>query len=165
MDALAVISEVIAEHHTVRENLKRAGDRLSDIEAIFALNKTYSGWTQSSVSALADEFVNTRQAVVMLDEGMKAHFAYEESALPPIFGEVLMNAIISEHKVFNRQLALARQLLGDIRLEGMPQPEMLSLKVRVQQTINGIIQVISEHANHEEVILGIIEKSLVGNTE
>jgi len=162
-DALAVITRVISEHHNIRGHVKLAGDTVSDIEAIFTLRKAYSGWTQSSTQALVEKLNQIQQAVSSLEEGLKNHFTFEEAALPPFLGEFLMKALRQEHQEISRQIGKAKTRLVGTKLEGLSQQELLSRKSEIQQMVNHLSQTVEEHAGHEEIILGMVEKAVASN--
>jgi hypothetical protein len=159
-DALAVITRVISEHHAIREHIKLAGDTINDIEAIITIQRAYAEWSQSSIAALAEKQSRMQQAISFLEQGLKNHFAFEERALPPLFGNLLMKAILHEHHEILRKIESAKTILSDIKLEGLEQRELLSKKSQIQETISSICQAIEEHAHHEEIVLTMMKKVL-----
>ena len=162
-DTLRVIEEAIAEHHSIRENLKHAGESVTDIEALFALHKAIAGWSQSSVRELKDKQGQLFKAIASLEQGLKRHFGFEEKELPPLLGEVLMKTIVSEHGEITGLIAKAKASLAGGVPEGLSQPEMLTRKAKIQANIHQIIEAVEEHAKHEEVILMMIKKALEGS--
>jgi len=159
-DTLRVIEKAIEEHHRIRENLKHAGDSVTDIEALFALNKEYARWSQSSVKELKDKQGQLLKAVSTLEQGLTRHFGFEEKALPPLLGEVLMRTITQEHVEIAGLLDKAKASLRDSALEGLDQRELLTRKAEIQANIHYIVEAVEEHARHEETILGMIKKAL-----
>lgn len=164
-DASAIVTKIISEHHAIRGHIKLAGDTVNDIEALFALQTTESGWSQTSITALIKEQDHLLQAVTSLEEGMQNHFRFEEEALPPLFGELLTKAILHEHHKISAQIRSIKTTLANIRLEGLDQRELLSNKSVVQQDINSLSQTIERHAQHEEVILSMMKQALEENSE
>ena len=81
-----------------------------------------------------------QQAINFLEEGLKNHFAFEEKAFPPLFGKLLMKALIFEHHEIGRQIDNARTMLASIKLEGLRQSELLSKKLLIQQSISTLGQ-------------------------
>jgi hypothetical protein len=162
-DNLAVVTRVILEHHAIREHVKLAGDTVNDIEALFALQKTQSGWSQTSIVALTEKQDQLLQAISFLEQGLKNHFGFEEEALLPLLGELLPKAILHEHDQISRQINSAKTTLTSMKLEGLEQYELLSKKSVIQQDINNLRQAVEEHARHEEVILNMIKKALEEN--
>ena len=114
-DALAVIKRVIAEHHIIREHVKLAGDTVNDVEALFTLNKAQSGWSRAPVATLIEKQSQMQQAISFLEQGLKNHFAFEEEALPPLFGELLMKGILYAHRVIKSQIETAKATLASIK--------------------------------------------------
>ncbi len=164
-DALAIVTRVISEHHTMRKHTKLAGDTVSDIEALFALQGAQSGWSQTSIAALIEKRDQLLQTISFMEEGLKNHFDFEEKALPPLFGKLLMNAILHEHRKISGQVASAKTTLASIEVERLDERDLLSKKSAIQQSINSLHQTVEEHAQHEEVILTMIRKALEQNRE
>jgi hemerythrin len=159
-DALNIINKVIAEHYNIKENLKLTGESVTDIEALFSLRKAYSGWSQSTIQELTDKQKHLMQAISALEQGLKRHFSFEEKSLPPLFGETLMKALLYEHREIARQIENVKKILSEFTAHGKNQQELLSKKSEIQETISHLLQMIEEHANHEEIILKMIKKSL-----
>jgi hypothetical protein len=160
---LAVITRAISEHHAIRGHIKLAGDTVNDIEALFTLKRTQSGWSQTSVTNLIEKQNQLLQTISFLEEGLNNHFGFEEEALPPLFGELLMKAILYEHNEISGQIESAKATLSNIKLEGLEQRELLSQKSEVQRIINRLCQAVEEHAQHEETILKMMKKPLEEN--
>ena len=163
-DALAVITRAISEHHAIRKHVKLAGDTVNDIEAFFTLQRTQSGWSQTSITALIEKQNQLLQTISFLEQGLKNHFGFEEEALPPLFGELLMKAILHEHRGISGQIESAKTTLANIKLEGLDQRELLSKRSVIQQNINNLRQTVEEHAQHEEIVLKMMKKALEENT-
>ena len=163
-DVLAVITRVISEHHAISKHVKLAGDTVNDIEAFFTLQRTQSGWSQTSITALIEKQNQLLQTISFLEQGLKNHFGFEEEALPPLFGELLMKAILHEHRGISGQIESAKTTLANIKLEGLDQRELLSKRSVIQQNINNLRQTVEEHAQHEEIVLKMMKKALEENT-
>lgn len=159
-DALAVISRAISEHRAIREHVKLAGDTVNDIEALLTLQRAQAGWTQSSIEALTVKQNQMQQALSFLEEGLKNHFAFEEKAFPPLFGNLLMSAILQEHHEISRQIESAKTTLANMKLEGLEHRELLLKKSQIQEMIGDICQAVEEHAHHEEIVLNMMKKVL-----
>ena len=138
LDALAAIIKAISEHHALRKHVRLAGDVVTDIEALFTLQKAYSEWTQSPTQALIAKQNQLQEVLILLEQGLKTHFAFEEEALSPLFGELLMRAIMVEHRSIARQIEDAKVMLASTKLEGLRQPELLLRKSEIRHTISSI---------------------------
>jgi hypothetical protein len=160
MNASNIIDKIIEEHHKIRDNIKMAGDSLNDVEASFTLSKAYSTWTQSSADELMTKKDRLIQALSALEHGLNAHFGYEEKYLPPLFGELLMKALLHEHNEVRRQIEGARKSVSEIEINAGDSQQNLSRKTAVQEDINHLLQAVEEHAGHEEVVLLMIRGGL-----
>jgi len=159
-DNLKIVNRAIEEHHTIRGNVKLVGDSVSDLEALFSLQKARPDWILSSTEALSEKQDNLRQTISTLDEGLKNHFSFEEKLLPPLFGEFLMQALILEHREIKKRIDETKSLVTSTRLEGLNRRELLSQKAQIQQKVEGILQLVEEHAGREETILKMLKKAL-----
>jgi hypothetical protein len=164
-DALATITKIISEHHAIRGHIKLLGDTVNDIEALFALQRTQSGRGQTSMNALVEKRDGLLQTVSFLEEGLRNHFDFEEKALPPLVGELLMKAILHEHHRISGQLGGAKTILAGVEVGQLDERELLSRKSAIQQSMDSLRQTVEEHARHEEVILAMIRNALAQNTE
>ncbi|MFC2022988.1 hemerythrin domain-containing protein [Chloroflexota bacterium] len=159
-DNLAIINRVIEEHHTVRGNIKLAGETVNDLEAMARARSSHADWSQSSVQDLAEHNERLQQAVSYLADGLQNHFSFEEQSLPPLLGKPLMAAFVLEHGEIREKLAAVKSKVAGSRIEGLGQPEMLAAKSNIQQLVTGLSHMIEEHAGREEVILGMVKRAL-----
>lgn len=162
-DALTVITRVISEHHAIREHAKLAGDTVNDIEALVTLQRANALWSQSSIETLIEKQDQMQKAISFLEQGLKNHFTFEEKTLHPLFGDLLMKAILHEHHEISKQIDSAKTTLSNIKLEGLEQRELLSKKSQIQGPITNLNHVVEEHTQHEETILNMMKKALEGN--
>ncbi|MBI4304204.1 MAG: hemerythrin domain-containing protein [Chloroflexi bacterium] len=159
-DYLAIVLRVIEEHHTIRGNIKLVGDSVNDLEAMFNLQNVYASWTQSSIDALAQKRDKLLQTFSVLDAGLRRHFFYEEKYLPPIFGEILIKALIMDHHEILRKIDEANVMTSGTSFEGLAQEELLAKKTQFQQALIGICKLNEDHLSREEVILGMTKRAL-----
>ena len=155
-DALEVITSVISEHCSIRE-------QINDVDALFTVQRTQyqTAWSASSVNELIKNREQLIQTVNTLEDGLKNHFSYEEKVLPLVLGELIMKNILQEHPKILEQIENARAIL--ISLEGLDQDELLSKGTVLQQSINTLSQTIENHAHHEDTILNNMKKCLEEN--
>jgi hypothetical protein len=159
-DNLKIVNKAIEEHHAIRGHVKLVGDSVSDLEALFALQKARPDWILSAPEALAEKQDRLQQTISALDEGLKNHFSFEEKVFPPLFGELLMRALLLEHQGIKKQIDEAKSLVAKTKLEGLSQKELLSKKSQIQQKVENILQLVEEHAVREETILKMLKKAL-----
>ncbi len=160
MDNLAIINRIIEDHQIIRKHIKLVGEAVSDKESLNALNEVRSGWIPGRLDILVEKQNKLQRTVMLLSEGLKNHFSYEEQYLPPIFGEFLMQALLLEHSGIKQEIEQAKQTLAELKVEGLSREEILTTELRIQQMVGSMSQVIEEHAVREEVILGMLQKSL-----
>ena len=159
-DKLDLIKAVIDQHRAIREHASSVGAITSDQDALTALEKARSDWTPGRFESLAEKRNKMRQLLIQLDEGIHRHFDFEEGALPPLLGDLLMRALRLEHTEIERGIAEAGTMLTDMPPEGSNREELLASESRIQQRIGVVLQLIEEHATREETILDMIQKAL-----
>ena len=159
-DNLTIVNRALEEHHTIRGHVKLVGDSISDLEALFSLQKARPVWILGSIEALTEKQDKLQQTISTLDEGLKNHFNFEEKVLPPLFGKFLMQALILDHREIKKRIDEIKSLLDTSNLEGLSQKELLSRKTRIQQKVEDILQLVEEHAGKEETILKMLQKAL-----
>ncbi len=159
-DQLSIINHIILEHQKFREYVKVMGDSVTDREALASLQKARTDWVPGRLDILAETKEKLEQATAHLETGLKLHFDYEEEALPPMFGELFMQALILEHQQIMRKIADARTMIIKIKLEGLSREEVLAKESDIQQTINALGTAVEEHASREEVMLDMLQRSL-----
>jgi hypothetical protein len=71
-----------------------------------------------------------------------------------------MKALLREHREVSQQLQDVKGMLSGSRLEGMDQRDLLAKRAVIQQDITDLGQAIEEHAQHEEVILNMLKRTL-----
>jgi hypothetical protein len=156
---------VFAEHSLVKQNIRLVGDSVNDVEALFGLERTYSGLTQTSLEELPHRQERLELALSLLREGLANHFAFEENALPPLFGEVLMDALVLEHHTIRKAIDKAQDIVHDSLVDRLDQEGKLAWKSVLQKVINGLTQEIHSHAADEETVLKMLKKSLQSGKE
>jgi hemerythrin len=158
-DNLALVERLIADHNTIRGHVKLAGDTVNDFEAIASARQTYAGWSQASVASLEEGRKRLQQALSALSEGLANHFASEEEVLPALFGKALMGALLIEHAELRQSIAEAARKVA-LTMEGLGQPELLARKTEIQHMMDGLCRTVEDHASREDMILGMLKKSL-----
>ncbi len=156
---LATIDLLIDEHRAVLYGLKLAGERVSDLEALFNLQTVYSEWTRSSVDSLAEKQKSLAEFMDSLYEGAKHHFRYEEEHLSPLLGEAVMQALVRTHERIRRQFRRAKSILA-VRLDETNPDNLLCHKACIEEAVYDLCQMIDQHRTQEELLLQILKGML-----
>lgn len=159
-DKLAIIRRIIDEHQTIKGHLKLVGDSVSDQEALAALQKAHADFIPGRLEVMSEKQKKLQQTMSTLEEGLKNHFAFEEKALPPLLGELLMQALVLEHREIKNEIDEAKSTVESIKLEGLSREKLISKESHMQQMIDNICQLVEEHATKEEAILEMVQRAL-----
>lgn len=157
---LEVIRRLVEQHRTIRSQVRLAGQSVSDLEAMSNIQKEYQGWVLSPTDNLIEAQKKLHEAMSALQAGLNSHFGYEERTLPPLFGDVLMEALLIEHRELRRGLEQAGSVLVNLKLEGLSREELLARRSRMRQVMDELYQRIEEHAGKEEKIFSMIQRAL-----
>ena len=160
LDKLAIVDRVIAEHQTIGQNIKLVGDSVSDEEALKSLEGARADWIPGRLEAVSEKQKRLQQTMNALDEGLRRHFAFEEKALPPLLGELLMQSLILEHREIKGKIDEAKSIAADTELEELSRDELLSEETHMQHMVTHIRQLVEEHAAKEEAVLAMVQRAL-----
>ena len=159
-DQLEVIRRIIEWHKTIRGHARLVGESVTDIEALITLEKARTDWVPGRLEALSEKKDKLQQVISLLDEGLKNHFDYEEKALPPLLGDLVMRAIVLQHNEIIKETNEAKSMHSFLNLEELNRDELLAEELRVQQRIGIILQLVEEHATREDLVLEMVQNAL-----
>ncbi len=159
-DYLAIIRRVIEEHQAIRGHIKLVGDSISDRDALARLQKAGDDWVPGRPESPTEMQKNTQQALSALEEGLKNHFFFEGEALPPLLGELLMQALVLEHGEIMKEIIETKSVATEAKLEGLNREELLVQATNLQQKVNSTSFLMEEHATKEEAILDMLKRAL-----
>ena len=149
------INKVITEHQKIKGHLKLIGDSMSDEEALIALKSVHSELTPN----MKDKLTQLEQVMGSLKEGIMNHFNLEAAVLPPILGNVLMQALLNEHEAILEQIDQANRAIFNAQQSNLTRKQILK-ETEFKQVINYLSQIIEEHAVKEELMLEMVKKVL-----
>jgi hypothetical protein len=160
LDNLKIINRVIAEHRTITESIQLTGGAVNDIQAFISLQKGLSGWAQSSLESLAEKRKSLLGIIESLQISLARHFLFEEEALPGLLGDFLMGSLIQVHTRIKTDLKNITGMLREAEASQKDRQEILLNKADIEQSISNLCATVQEHAGNEDLILGLIKKSL-----
>jgi len=160
LDKLEIIQKILEEHLSFRENIKLAGDSVSDPEALSSLTQARNDWMPGKPGDTPAKQEHLHGTLRYLEEGLRNHFALEEELLPPILGGVLMRGLMLDHRSISAEIAKAISAIGDTELEGLSRDRLLAAQAQVKQLIGNIGQIVERHASDEEALLRFAEMAI-----
>ena len=158
------INMIVDEHRTIRKHVKLVGDSVPDKEALGRLKKTRNDWAPERSDVLSEKLDKLQQTLSFLDEGLKNHFSFEGKNLPPLCGDLLMRAILLEHKEIEKKIDEAKSMVASFASEGLNEEELASRGSQVQQMIGNLLNLVEEHATREETVLKMMQRVLEEKT-
>lgn len=159
-DKLSLIKKINAEHEGIKGHVKLTGDTVADTEALKAMEQLRIDWIPGQLSILTERRNKLEQVIHLLDEGLTNHFNFEEEVYPEILGDTLTHALIMDHNEIRQEIDEAKFLIAGDGLEGLSREDLLARESNIQQVIDGICNMIEEHAGREEILLEMVQRVL-----
>ena len=153
-------SSIKDEHLNIRRHVKLVGDSVGDVEAMGSLEGARAEWVPGRPEVLAEKQRRLQQTLSFLDEGLRNHFALEESHLPPLVGDLFMRAIILDHRDIMEHVDDTRSMAANVGTEGLTREDVLAKESQIQQAIEHVRGLIEDHASREETMLSMLERAL-----
>ncbi len=160
VDPLATLNKIRDEHLNIRRHLRLAGDSVGDVEATSSLQRARAEWVPGRPLDLAERQKKLQQTLSFLDEGLRNHFALEESDLPPLLGDLFTRALILDHREITKHVDETRSVVTSMDVDSLTREELLSKESQVQQAIEHLRGLIEDHAAREETLLTMLERAL-----
>jgi len=164
-DALDVINSVLSQHFKITENIKTTGNKMNDVDAVFGVQVAAYQTANSAFSAtnLLEKRDQLLHSISILDDGLKTHFKYEEKVLPLVFGELLLDDILHDHKkIFDKIEEVKTNLT---KLDKLNKDELLSKRLELVQSVNDLSNIVVNHAHYEEALLNLEKKVFEGKPD
>jgi len=147
------VIRVIEEHHSITESLKLVGDSVAEGEVLRSLRGAGSDWVPGQPEVLGKKLEKLQQTLSHLEEGLRNHFAFEENNLPPLCGDLLMKAILIDHRKIKKKLGEAKSIVFDAKPDSLSEEELVSLGSRIKEAVDNVLNAVEGHARKEQVIL------------
>jgi hemerythrin len=159
-DQLAIVARLMDDHQKVRTNLKLVGDSVSDLEGLISLERVKPDWMLAPSELLAEKHDKLLQTISSLRESMENHFSYEEEYLPPIFGDLIMHALMLEHADVKKAMDGLQATLKNTVLTGLTSEQLMTARWNIQQKLEDLRQLIQGHATKEDILIQMVKKAL-----
>ncbi len=156
---LKIIRRILDEHRKIKEHLRLAGDSLSDKEVVGGLERTETALATGVLDNLPLTQEALRRSFRVLDEGLRNHFALEESSLVSLLGGPLMQGLELEHREVRKSMEATR-LIINTELRGMSRKELVEAAGHMYHALTALKKTVEGHAAREEVILNMLERVL-----
>jgi hypothetical protein len=163
LEAIEIINNVIAQHQKITEVVKTTGTRMNDIDAVFSVqNSTWQvAWMTVTLPKLLEKREPMLNTINILSDGLKKHFEYEQKVLPLVLGERLMKDILHDHDRVLAQIVATQTFLTS--LDGLKPEDFQTKRLELIKDIDGLRDLVLNHAHYEEIILLNIKKVFEDN--
>ncbi len=148
---LAIVKSMADEHEAIRAHMESLRRSLEGGGSYSIAEKTQS---------LADLQKEIQLAVGYLEDGIKNHYAHEETVMPPLLGEALMRAVVLEHREIQRRLDSVKSLITEANPSMMSQEDYEGRASRIGQIVNSICDLIEAHSLKEDTMLDLLRTVL-----
>ena len=149
---LLIIDSLINEHTAITGHMRSVCSLLD------SWDEAISGQTMPATQeqSLRQKGLNLKQTMAYLDDGLKQHHKHEEEVMPAITGELVMEALKTEHREIIKQLGEINFVLRDIK-PGTLVANFDYLKL----IINNLCNLVSLHSSVEDTLLTLMEKRFI----
>ena len=148
-----IIEKSIEEHRYVDENLSTAENKMSDINALVALQRERSEIARSSLEDLQNRFKILQQHIENLHGFMLQHFKFEENTLTRIFDASFVEELLIEHNEIDAKFTLIKDTLSKIGYAEVDSKGLLEAQSKTVNMLNDLCYSIRQHAGKEDKIL------------
>lgn len=160
MGSVAAINGVIAGHHSTHARIRLAGDSISDEEAVASLKGARTDWIPGRPSMPALRQRRLDQTLSYVREGLSNHFAVEEALLPLLLDQMLMRALMLDHRRIIEKIDEASAVVTQLDLTQLGRTELLVRECEIRGMIDNICHLIEDHATKEDIVLDFMLKAL-----
>ena len=138
-----VLENLVHEHEAIRAHIKFAASLIAGRTPEKMIGTEMSEMPQE----LANIQTNLKEQLYCFKEGLNYHNQYEEKIMPILFGNLLTEPILIEHKEMTKELTEISLLLSDITPEGI-----IVHKNYIKVIINSFCSWVVDHSAREDAL-------------
>lgn len=168
-EAQAIVEQILDEHKQIHADFKTLGQVSGDVEAAARLESDQNKglFVPRSLDDRGQGLARWKDQLQAIDEGLKAHFHKEETALTQAFEREgtpelaqALRELLAEHDEINKHVAKLLKDADDIASGGAKievwEGQGWGMKVNIER----LQKQIGEHAERERVLLGRMKAHL-----
>jgi hypothetical protein len=149
---LLIIDSLINEHTAITGHMHSVCSLLDSWDEDIPAHGIPAAQEQS----LSQKGLNLKQTMAYLDDGLKQHHKHEEEVMPAIIGDLVMEALKTEHKEIIKQLGEINFVLRDIN------PGALAANFDyLKLIINNLCNLVSLHSSVENTLLTLMKRRFI----
>jgi hypothetical protein len=152
-DRKATVESLMNEHEAIRGHDRQVRELVKNLDSFLSQSEIHDGRPEY-LAAAEEKRISLKQAMGYLEDGLKNHHEHEEQVMPPLVGELIMQAIRQEHDEMLKQFEKIHSLLVDNDIR-----DFLKKAAYIQKTIEDICQSASIHSIREDGILYFLKKA------
>jgi hypothetical protein len=160
MEMIQALKHIMDEHQQIRTHMRLVGESLNDREAVDGLEKAKFNVLSNFSQPLSLKVEGALKTLVALREGVKHHYDFEEAELPPIFGEVLMEATKIQHKELLEEIESAISTLDRTKVEGITTDQRIIEESLMNALLERMLRNKGQHMSREEAMIEMAKVSL-----
>ena len=168
-EAQAIVEQILDEHKQIHADFKNLGQVSGDIEAAATLqaDKTKDYFVPRSLDDQGRGLTHWKEMLASIDNGLKAHFQKEETALTAAFEREgtpelaeALRELMAEHAEINRHVAKLLKDADDIASGGAKIEVWEGRGWGMKYNIEQLQKQIGAHAERERELLGRMKTHL-----
>lgn len=153
MTMMENLKQVIDEHQEITANLNLVAESIGDRKALEVLKKAEAETIGDLSQPLSAKIEKILSSLTALEEGLKHHYDLEHETLPPIVGEVLMEALEIQHAEMLTEIESACSTLARSKAEHMTPQDRIVEEALMDALLERITREKEWHMVKEEAIL------------
>jgi hypothetical protein len=160
MEDLEIITKVMDQHELLQEHLGSVSSIMSDRLALSLIEEAKDelgvNW-RLSLSQRRDYLI---ASLLTVEQGMKSHYEFEEEVLPPLYGELLTQALILEHRGLIDSMRETIEAISALSLEELNHKEELEREALISTKLGVLRDRKLDHQRREEAVLVTLRRIL-----
>lgn len=167
-EALALIDKIIEEHKILTQRFQTLEQVTNDASALLKLDTAREDFIPGRLGDQKQALKNWQESLKVIEQGIEAHFAREETGLLTAFekqgGEMLasaLHALLSEHKDLRDRLSKLQKDMAELATGGASRDVWEGMVWGVRSYLVNTRKMFEAHAQNEQELLHSLRSTLI----
>ena len=160
MVTIETLQHVADAHRHIRADLRQVGGSIGDSEVVESLEKAKFNVLANMSQPLSVKIEEILKDATAIRAGVKRHYDFEESELPPILGDVLTESLKIQHSDLLEEMDLAISTMSRLKAEGSSPEQRVVDESLMDALLDKILRHKSQHMKMEDAVLEMAKIAL-----
>lgn len=157
MEDLEIITKVMDQHKVLSDQINSASETMSDKDALLRLDNAQAELSVNFRRPLVERRDSLIESLSAVQKGLENHYAFEEQMLPPLLGQFLTEALITEHKSLIAGMQKTISTISKINLKSLSHQDEIDQEAIMNKLLNTLRADKLDHQKREEAILQTLQ--------